>query len=307
MTPERILIVGGSGFIGTALTRELHTHRPGLALRVMGRSALPRAPLPAGVEYLQGDASSRSSVLKALAGVTHVIDLAYATVPKTSFDDPLFDVTANLPASVNLLQLASQHTLARYLLVSSGGTVYGQSQTLTVNETHPTNPISPYGISKLLTEKYGTFFHQMAGLPLVIARPANPYGADQIGQIAQGFIGAAIGAARAGRPLTMYGERGTVRDYVHIDDLVRGLRLCLEQGRAGATYNLGTGIGTDNARVVDLLRHTSLAAQLQVNHLPERVFDVKRNILDATLAEREFGWRCAIELNDGLQQMVDPR
>lgn len=297
------LLVGGAGFIGQALTHKLLTSGCRQVL-ILGRSSHP-AHIPSGATYIQGDAADSVMMNSILDGVDEVVDLAYATVPKTSFENPLFDVVSNLPSSVNLLQVASRKALDKYLLVSSGGTVYGQAQAATIRETHPTDPISPYGISKLLTEKYATFFRQMEQLPVITARPANPFGAMQVGKTAQGFIGAAIAAIRQRQAVTVYGARGTVRDYVYIDDLASALAAMLDSGLVGSTYNVGTGIGTDNMGVLAHLH--PLAAQdglpLEVSHLEERRFDVRANVLDSSLLREHTGWSPSIDLTEGLSRV----
>lgn len=299
----RTLVIGGSGFIGQSLVRELS--RSKRQLTVLGRSAFPRHPLPTGVNYVQGNAGNSTLLAQLMSMADEVIDLAYATVPQTSFIDPLFDVTANLTTTVHALQMASSMPLRRYLLVSSGGAVYGNTTSTYIAEGHPTNPVSPYGISKLVTEKYALFFHQMNKLPVVIARPSNPYGVRQIGQVAQGFIGAAVAAVRAHRPIPVFGERGTVRDYLHVDDLAHGLVVLMERGQPGTVYNLGSGTGYDNLQVLNLLRPLAQAdgLDLQVVHQPPRVFDVQRNVLDSSLAKKHCDWQPRLSLAEGLQQI----
>ena len=232
-----------------------------------------------------------------------VIDLAYATVPKTSFDDPVHDILSNLPVTVNLLQQASTRKLRRFLLVSSGGTVYGNAHQLPINENHPNNPVSPYGITKLATEKYALMFHRLAGLPIVIARPSNPYGPNQFGNLAQGFIGAAMYAIAKKQAVALFGERGTVRDYIHIEDLCRGLLAALNSGMPGDIFNIGTGVGHDNRAVLDLLSTIvqSDGYAVEVEHHPERYFDVAENVLSAARLTYVSGWRASTTLENGLR------
>lgn len=297
------LVIGGSGFIGHALLPVLAL--TGRTITVLGRSNFPRNPLPPGVIYMQGDAGNPTLLAQLIQGVDEVVDLAYATVPKTSFIDPLFDVTANLPTAVHALQMASKGRLHRYLLVSSGGTVYGNSDAERIAESHPTNPVSPYGISKLVTEKYALFFHQMKKLPVVIARPGNPFGIRQIGLTAQGFIGVAMASIRSQLPVTVYGERGTVRDYLHVDDLAQGLGALLEHGLPGTVYNLGSGLGHDNLDVLELLKAvvSSEGISVRIAHQPARAFDVQRNVLDSSIAQQHCGWQTRWSLADGLRQV----
>jgi UDP-glucose 4-epimerase len=232
-----------------------------------------------------------------------VVDLAYATVPKTSFDDPVHDVLVNLPSSVVLLRQASQRRLRRLVLVSSGGTVYGNAAYLPIDETHPTNPVSPYGITKLALEKYALMFHRLEGLPIVIARPGNPYGPNQLSNLGQGFVGTALYSILQRQPVCVFGERGTVRDYVYIEDLVAGLSAALNHGNVGETYNIGTGIGYDNRSVLDEIDSIVRADgySVQCEHRPFRAFDVAENVLSSARLTYLSGWRPQVDLHTGLE------
>jgi UDP-glucose 4-epimerase len=298
------LLVGGAGFIGEAVVRALLNC--GLRqVTVMGRSASPVRMLPPEVRYVAATNNTREAVLASLLDeADEVVDLAYATVPKTSFDDPVHDVLANLPFSVSLLKMASERTIKRFLLVSSGGTVYGNPQYLPLDEHHPTQPLSPYGITKLALENYGLMYHRLAGLPLTVVRPGNPYGPGQAGFMGQGFIGTAICAVHDGLPLTVFGPRGTVRDYIHVNDLADAIVAALTYGQAGAIYNAGTGIGHDNLQVLDYLRPLVLQAglSLQISHAPGRPFDVAANVLSSARLTYETSWRPCTDLADGLRQ-----
>src|SRR5208283_5085757 len=125
------------------------------------------------------DYGDRSFLADLLKDVDEVVNLAYSTVPKTSFEDPVQDILSNLPSAVNLFLATSQSSVQRLVLVSSGGTVYGKAASLPIVETHPTNPISPYGITKLAIEKYAVMYHNHTGLPVVVLRPGNAFGEGQ--------------------------------------------------------------------------------------------------------------------------------
>ena len=297
------LVVGGGGFIGSHFVK-LAVARGDRNVIVLGRSTKPRFHLPAGVTYVQGNGADVSLISALLSKCDEVVDLAYATVPKTSFDDPVNDVLVNLPASVALLQEAASHKLRCFLLVSSGGTVYGNSAYLPIDEAHPTNPVSPYGITKLALEKYATLFHKLRGVPSIIVRPGNPYGPNQLGNLGQGFVGAAMFAALRRQPVSIFGERGTVRDYVYVEDLAEGLLAVLDSGKAGDTYNIGTGIGYDNRAVLDMLtdvvRPTGYAVDVEVR--PPRPFDVAANVLSPARLTYVSGWRPKTEFSVGLER-----
>ena len=298
----RTLVVGGAGFIGSHLARILIADGRRV-VRVTGRRETPIFGLPAGVEYIRANAADAVAMGRLLDEADEVIDLAYGSVPKTSFEDPVHDVLANLPATVNLLKMASERSLHRFLLVSSGGTVYGNASRLPIDEFHPTNPVSPYGITKLAAEKYAFLFHRLSGLPLVVARPGNPYGPFQFGRLAQGFIGAALHATAGRQKVTIFGERGTIRDYIYVDDLAHGMMAALDHGRIGETYNIGTGIGYDNRAVLDKI--DSVVSQdgysVECEHLPARAFDVAENVLSSARLTYVSGWRPKIDLLSGLE------
>lgn len=299
--PLRTLIVGGGGFIGSHLAHHL-ARQGGRKIFVVGRSAAPRFSLPDNVSYVQGDVGDAAFIGDLLDNCDEVVDLAYATVPKTSFDDPVHDVLVNLPSSVVLLRQASKHKLRRLVLVSSGGTVYGNAAYLPIDETHPTNPVSPYGITKLALEKYALMFHRLEGLPVVIVRPGNPYGPNQLGNLGQGFVGAALFAMLQRQPVRVFGERGTVRDYVFIEDLVAGLSAALNHGAVGETYNIGTGIGLDNRAVLDVLDKVAYSSgyTVDIKTQPSRPFDVAANVLSSARLTYVSGWRPRIEFSEGI-------
>jgi UDP-glucose 4-epimerase len=295
------LVVGGGGFIGSHFVK-LASESGGRNVVVLGRSSKPRFSLPADVTYVQGNGTDVQLISGLFSKCDEVVDLAYATVPKTSFDDPVNDVLINLPASVAMLQEATRHKLKCFLLVSSGGTVYGNSEYLPIDEAHPTEPVSPYGISKLALEKYALMYHKVQGVPTIIVRPANPYGPNQLGNLGQGFVGAAMFASMRKRPVSIFGERGTIRDYVYVGDLAEGLLAVLNSGRAGDTYNIGTGIGHDNRIVLEMLsdvvRRTGYEVDVEV--LPPRPFDVVANVLSSARLTCVSGWKPKTEFSEGL-------
>ena len=299
----RACVIGGAGFIGTQVTRQLLA--AGRDVVVLGRRARQDAALPAGAAYVSGDYGDRAVVKNVLRDVTEVIDLAYATVPQTSFADPIYDILANLPASVQLLQEAAAAKVGKLVLVSSGGTVYGNAQALPITEEHPTFPISPYGITKLTIEKYAGMFHRVADLPVAIARPGNAYGEGQRAFAGQGFIATAVHSIMRGETIRVFGAEGTVRDYVHVSDVASGILAVLDHGQPGQAYNIGTGVGRSNLEVLrDLEPHAARAGHsIRTEQLPARRFDVPANVLDTRKLSAISGWRPQVGFAAGLERV----
>lgn len=302
-TRVRCCVIGGGGFIGTHLVRLLAAS--GRDVTVMGRSPAPSRPLPAGVSYCSGDYGDRLKLAEVLAGVAEVVDLAYATAPQTSFADPIFDVVSNVPATVSLLQVAIAAGIRKVVLVSSGGTVYGVAHTLPITEDHPTRPISPYGITKLTVENYGWMYKTLFDLPVTVVRPGNAYGEGQRKLSGQGFIAAAMRCVLEGTAIQVYGELGTVRDYIHVSDVANGILAALERGEPGVAYNIGTGEGRTNLDILNILEPLAegIGLQVRTRFLPPRKFDVPANVLDSSRLRAVSDWKPAVSLNEGIARL----
>jgi UDP-glucose 4-epimerase len=301
--PVKCCVIGGAGFIGTHVTRLLA--ESGREVVVLDSGARPAAMLPSGVRYVSGDYGDRATIERVLDGVDEVIHLAYATVPQTSFEDPIHDLLANLPESVQLLQVAAEVGLSKFLFVSSGGTVYGVASSLPISEDHPTNPISPYGITKLTLEKYAGMFWAVSGLPIVIVRPANAYGEEQRAAGGQGFIAAAVHSIVRGEEFSVFGPEGTVRDYVHVSDIASGMVAALDHGEIGSTYNIGSGRGRNNLEVLSEIQRCASrdGYKLLMRTLPSRKFDVPANVLDSRRLTAVSGWRPAVDFVSGIERV----
>ncbi len=297
-------VIGGAGFIGRAVVDSLLAQNRRVV--VIGRETEPLPALPAGVHYVCSPADDNGAVLRAAlsTGVDEVIDLAYATVPGTSFQDPVNDILLNLPEAVRLFELASTLPLRKFVWISSGGTVYGRTSTDLISETHPTLPLSPYGITKLAIEKYAHMYFESKGLPIVCVRPANAFGEGQRTYSGQGFIATAIASILDGRELTLFGEQGSIRDYLHVADVAAGIVAALLHGQPGEVYNLGSSEGLSNRQVLDAL--APLAAEtghpIRINVLPPRPFDVPANVLDCTKLRTEANWQPRLTFAEAIAQ-----
>ena len=298
------LVIGGSGFVGSHLIPQLVS--TGRDVTVLARNPLPRCELPSNVNYIQGNFSQAGLIGSLLDRHDEVVHLAYASVPNTSFDNPLGDLLQNLPPTVQLFSEAAARGV-KLLLVSSGGTVYGEAKGLPIQEIHPKNPISPYGVTKLTLENYAYLYSITHGLKFVCIRPSNAYGIGQKPFVGQGFIATAIASAMRGLPINIFGERGTVRDYIYVSDLASGIVSALQYGHLSESYNLSSGVGLSNLEVIEKLRPLMLeiGCNLELEFLPERKFDVKTNVLDSSKLHTDTGWKPVVDFNLGLNMTCD--
>jgi UDP-glucose 4-epimerase len=304
MAEKRCLLIGGAGFIGRHLIGPLLA--TGRQVTVLSRRDPGEVSLPNACVYVRGDFSDLDVLAPLLDAHEEVIHLAYATVPNTSFADPLADLLGNLPPAVQLFEQAARRGV-RLVYVSSGGTVYGDQTALPIPETASAEPISPYGVTKLTLEKYAALYRVTHGLDVVIARPANAYGPGQKPFSGQGFVATAMASAMKGMPVKVFGQRGTVRDYLYVSDLADALLGVLAKGEPGQTYNLGSGVGLSNMDILDAMTPilSEGGCRIEVEHLPERSFDVRQNVLDSTKLRQLTGWQPKVSLEQGLRATRD--
>ena len=296
-----LLVIGGSGFIGSHVVDRLLTH--GHSVRVFDRQPERfRAPLT-GVDYRFGEFADRMALVEALSGVDAVYHLLSTTVPGTADLDPATDVRDNLVGTINLLDSMQRLGVFRILFLSSGGTVYGIPDTIPIPETHALRPINSYGIVKATIEHYLEMYRRTRGLSPIIVRPSNPFGPRQAHSGVQGVISTFLRRILAGQPIEIWGDGSVVRDYLEVGDLAE---LCVRAGtsdREGA-YNAGSGHGLSVNEVVEAVRNVT-GADVKVIYKPARPVDVPRSVLNCSRAKSDFGWECKTGFDSGLRSTWD--
>lgn len=304
---DNVLVIGGSGFIGCSLVPRLALGAGKVTvLSRTGPNGDVQAGVPENVSYVRGDFGDAAVLLPLLDSHDTVIHLAYATVPNTSFDNPMADLTKNLVPAVSLFSEAARRGCF-LVLISSGGTVYGEPRSIPLTEDQPMWPVSPYGVTKLTLEHYAHLYSVTHGLKFLCVRPANPYGPGQKPFAGQGFVATAFGSALRGLPLDIYGEHGAIRDYIYIDDLASGIAELTFAGAIGQAFNLGSGVGRSNEEVVSVIRSVIHGDGLTLNVVkrPPRPFDVTTNILDCGRARQLTGWEPAVSFDEGVRRTYE--
>jgi UDP-glucose 4-epimerase len=291
------LILGGNGFIGSHLSDRLL--REGHSVRVFDKYEEHfRKPLPE-VDYRYGDFGNRGLLADALTGIEIVFHLISTSLPKTSNDDPAFDVQSNVIESIFLLQECAARKIRKVLFISSGGTVYGRPAVLPIPEDSPTEPDCSYGITKLAIEKYLALYHHLYGLEYTVVRPSNPYGSRQNPLGIQGAIPVFLGKVARREPIEIWGDGEVVRDYIYIDDLIEGMYKAATVDAPSRIFNLGSGTGRSLNDIVSVIRKVT-GRDVRVNYTEKRAFDVPKIILDITRAKEQLSWAPVTSLEDGM-------
>jgi UDP-glucose 4-epimerase len=297
----KVLVIGGSGFIGSHVVDRLLAH--GHSVRVFDRRPERfRAPLT-GVDYRFGEFADEMTLVEALSGIDVVYHLVSTTVPGTADLDPKIDVRDNLIGTINLLESMQRLGLSRILFLSSGGTVYGIPEVVPIPETHALRPINSYGIVKAAIEHYLEMYRRTRGFSPVIVRASNPFGPRQAHSGVQGVVSTFLRRILVGEPIEIWGDGTVVRDYLEVSDLAE---LCVRAGtsdREGA-YNAGSGHGLSVNEVVEAVRKV-MVSDFKVVHKPGRPIDVPRSVLDCSRAKNDFGWECKIGFDSALRSTWD--
>lgn len=298
------MLLGGGGFIGSAVTERLL--RGGHKVRVFERSgSTPHREFLPGehVEWLVGDFLNHSDLSAALKEMDVLIHMVSTTLPKSSNDDPIYDVESNVVSSLHLLNEAVRQGVKKVIFVSSGGTVYGLPKYLPIDEDHATDPLVSYGITKLAIEKYMQLYQQLYDIKTISLRVSNPYGVRQRVEKAQGAVGIFIYNALKSGQIDIWGDGEVVRDYIFVEDVADAFVAAINYNGNKSVFNISSGAGVSLNELVSSLEQV-LGFDIKRNYLPSRAFDVPVSVLSNHLAKVELGWMPIVDMDSGLSKTV---
>jgi UDP-glucose 4-epimerase len=301
----KVVIFGGGGFIGSTIADRLLAK--GHSLRIFERPRVqPYREFTDSeeVEWVAGDISSMHDVSDAIHGVDSVLHMVSTTLPKSSNDDPIFDVQSNVVGSLHILNAMVTHRVPSIVFISSGGTVYGNPLYLPVDENHPTNPVVSYGITKLAIEKYLQVYERLYGIKAITLRVANPYGERQRLETAQGAVGVFLHHAIKGIPVEIWGDGSVTRDYIHVSDVAEAFSTALEYSGEQRLFNVSSGVGTSLNDLIDRIEDV-LGQSIERRYLAGRSFDVPVNVLCNELARSELDWTPLVSMGEGIGRTAE--
>ena len=291
------IVFGGNGFIGSHLVDKLLSE--GHYVRVFDKNnELFREP-NIKVDYNLGDFDDDMQVAKSLQGIDYVFHLISFTTPSTSNQNPSYDIQKNVLLSINLFNECLKQNIKKIIFVSSGGTVYGEPIILPVSEDHSTNPISSYGVTKLMIEKYLYLYHKCYGLNYSIIRPSNPYGERQNPNGTQGVVPIFLNKILNNNKIKIWGDGGIIRDYIYIEDLVNAINLIAFSHSQIKIFNVGSGKGTSLNHLINNINNiTGLKINVEYDH--QRNYDIPKIYLDITCIKKHLDWQPKIVAEEGL-------
>lgn len=301
----KFVVIGGAGFLGSHLCDALLS--AGCSVRLFDRAGIPWHRVFGNhedVECMQGDYTSVADVERAVAGCQIVFHLVSTTLPKSSNDDPIYDVESNIVGTLRLLDAARHHGVKKVVFVSSGGTVYGIPHAVPITESHPTEPVSSYGIGKLTIEKYLHLYQKLHGLDYTVLRLSNPFGEGQRSNASQGAVAVFVNRAASHQPIEIWGDGTVVRDYVYISDVIDALiKAAAYQGET-RLFNIGSGQGKSLNSILMAIEALLDRPVVRV-YLSARTFDVPANVLNISLAQKHLAWSPQVSFEQGLAKTLN--
>ena len=299
----KVLVTGGAGFIGSHLVDSL-IERGDEVVVVDNLATGFEQNINPGARFYQvsvGDDELADVFERERPDV--VSHHAAQMNLRRSAVEPVFDARENILGSLNVILNSVRLGVKKFVYPSSGGAVYGEAHYLPVDEEHPVNPISQYGISKHTVEHYLYLYGHQYGLNHVILRYPNVYGPRQTPLGEAGVIAIfARQMLRRERP-TIFGQGDKTRDYTHVSDVVAANLLAMERGH-NTIYNIGTGIETSVEQIFALLAQ-ALGYEGSPIYAPAQEEEVSRMCLDWSKAQRELGWRPELSLEDGILETME--
>lgn len=299
----KVLVTGGAGFIGSHLVNGLLDNGYSVAVVDDLSSGQLRNLDHRATFYHAPINDQRVKQIIQREGPEIIFHLAAQSSVRQSTLDPVADADSNVLGTIRLLDAAASEGVEKIVFSSTGGAIYGNPDTVPCNEDTPVNPLTPYALSKYVSELYLELFYRTYGLQYTILRYANVYGPGQDPNGEAGVIAIFAGLMLRGRSPNIYGDGEQERDFVYVSDIVEANLAAMYRGD-GRIYNIGAGEPVTINRIYSLLQECTEFRQEPV-YRPRRAGDVLKIALDYSRATGELGWEPKTPLEEGLRHSVD--
>lgn len=298
----KILVTGGAGFIGSHIADGFISQ--GHEVSVIDNLSMGRRENinPRAKFYLMDIRANELEKIFEHGGFDVVCHHAAQMDVRMSVENPAYDASVNVLGTINILQNCIRFGVNKFLFASTGGAIYGNQREFPCDESHPTNPLSPYGITKLTTEKYLFYYQNEFGLDYVILRYSNVYGPRQNPKGEAGVVAIFTHHILSGNQPIIHGDGNQTRDYVFVGDVVNA-NLKAIQKEGSEIFNIGTGIETDVNTIFQMINEKT-GNRANEKHGPPLKGEQKRSVISSLKAEQYMGWKPNISLMEGLHQTI---
>lgn len=291
-----ISVIGGAGFIGTNIYKTLNKK---FEFRIFDNGFNPSTHLQ--YHPLEIGTASLDELKENLYGSSTIINLAAHTRVLDSIADPNLSFVYNVKGFFEVLMAARSLGVKRVINASSGGAIVGDALP-PINEVQYPQPISPYGASKLANEAFSSAFTSCYDLQIINLRFSNVYGA--FCQNKESVVAKFIKNAIRGEILEIYGDGNQTRDFLHVDDLVNAVEICLKNDSISGVFQLGSGVPTS---VNELIQKINFVTGLNTNvrHTEANNGEIKRNFADISKAKKAMAWIPQKSLDAGIMETYE--
>ncbi|MFZ1721134.1 MAG: GDP-mannose 4,6-dehydratase [Microgenomates group bacterium] len=307
---KKILITGGTGFVGTHLVQLLQQSADHeIHVTSYGATSESVLQMLGNVRVHKIDLTDQKATTDLLAKIQpHQI---YHLASFSSVADSLGNVKKvlenNIGLQVSLLEAVSEKCPSARILIVSSAEVYGLSEDgeNPISENHPLRPVNPYAVSKVTQDLLAFSYYKSKGLNIIRARPFNHSGAGQLAHFAvPSFAKQIVDIEKGAHPVLKVGNLQAIRDISHVSDVVQAYVLLMERGSVGEVYNIGTGTGVSMSQVVETLIGLS-DTQITVEIDPDRLrpLDIPEMIANNEKITH-LGWKPSHTLKDTLNDVL---
>ena len=307
---KKILIIGGLGFIGKNLYLSLL--KGGHDVTILSHTMRDEGDgflTPSVKEHIiAGSILNKPFLEETLRGYDVIFSLAGSSGAADSIKDPYHDLDTNLKGHLNILEACKKNNPNVLLIFPSTRLVYGKPDADAVSENHALRPESIYAIHKITTEQYYLMYHHLYGMRCIIYRIANPYGPYQrFGSNHYGILNWFIHKAINKEKIEIYGDGSQVRDFIHIEDVIRLFKISMDQEHiVGHIFNVGSGHGTSLIKAAQAIARCVPDTEIVLKAWPEidRKIETGDYVSDISAISRETGWHPLISIEDGIRETV---
>jgi len=299
ITDQSVLVTGGAGFIGSYLSSQFSANSN---LTVIDDFSVGDASsVPDDARLIKEDVSNRKAILNCIADVDVIFHLAGLVSVSQSIQSPYASHTNNATGTVNILDAAREYSSR--VVVASSAAIYGHPEYVPIDEEHPHNPTSPYGLDKLATDYYTCLYAKLYDLETVALRYFNVYGPGQTGGDYAGVIPTFIDRALSGKDMIVHGDGEQTRDFVYVEDVSHANILAAKTATVGEAYNVATGDSISVRELAEMI-HEMTDSSSDIVHTKSRSGDIEHSVADISKAAADLDYEPSITLQEGLEQTI---
>lgn len=302
MEIKKYLILGGSGFIGRHIAKKLsQQNKVVVADLICNEEFIDNE----NITFMKLDFIKTKDFRPYLKDINIVIHLISTVLPAEGTNNINKEIEENIFPTINLLDSMVSMGILDIIFMSSGGTVYGESDFDIISENINKNPICKYAVHKLTIEYYLNLYRIYHNLNYKIIRAANPYSCEVKQNKIQGLIPILIKKIISGEDITIWGDGENIRDYIYIDDLIEAFIAINYYNGEKRVFNVGTGMGYSINQILTIIKDTLNVYNSNIIYEKERICDVKNNILDISIVKECTGWYPKISIENGIKLCIE--